>query len=242
MKHPRQALCAIFFSLLFVAANANAETFHFLANKGYFGGLSMGDGYWGNVDYVTPGFNPEGGAGDSVMPAIGLYAYWHAGQFILEGSMEGAGVKNMPSFHIEGVMNITPLGHPNLVNAPLTSDLTPGYPAMVTVQSDQTFQSDYVTGFQSHSFGGYYVKRGQDPSSLFADPLVVGHFNAVIPALPEDWSIVAFERTWSTDIPSGAVVAFSSITSYSAVPLPAPLWLLASSAAGCLGVARRRSL
>lgn len=232
MKIKFKTLHAFLVALVLYADSASAETFHFLANQGYFGGLSMGDGYWGNVDYVTPGFNPQGGASDSVMSYIGLYAYWSGGQFVLDAPMDAAGMKNMTSLHLDGDMNITPLGHPNLLGAPITADLTFGYPATVTVQSDQTFQSEFVSGFQNRSLGGFYVKRGQDPASLFTDPLVVAHFNSVIPALPDDWSMVAFERTIATDIPSGAVVAYSSLTSYSTVPLPAPLCLLATAGFG----------
>lgn len=179
--------------------SAQADTFSFLANPAYFGGVTNGDGFWGNVDFVTPGFNTAGAASSTNSGANGFYGYINSGGYTVNGNFATPGTKSITSLDGFVDMNLTPVGRPAILHLPYEFHLDSSAPATVTVNPDQTFTAsrtvfdNFSNTYSLETTNGYYLKRGQSPDSMFADPKVVTHLNEVIPALPFNWNIVSFE-------------------------------------------------
>ena len=236
-------------------ANANVVDWTWFSSPALIDRATGLDGFYGTGDDVNGlgGQNPNGAA-SGLFVFDGLGGIQRAAFFtgtatvnyaidfstIADGGF-GTTTAAWLSASITGLVTFPSL---MILNAPYTGALETGFAPQnvntVTVNDDNTFSNDFLlttmpggeTTRQVNLVTGWYLFRGQDPASAFADPDVIAHFNEIIPLLPVDWTAVALEHNAIT-ILNGASAGLMGGTSASfyttaPIPVPAPMILLGS--------------
>lgn len=192
-----------------------------------FVGRSPGaDLHWGTSDDVAlPGRNADGYASYGTLAGGALFFYF-GGSFTTTVDNVTGNV-NFDSYEAANEVSC-PLCAPAFFDLPGTVVLSTGGGAVNSgVVAGFEFAGSYDVVASDGSVyrqvaNGVVLPRGFLPEDVTDDPLLIAHFYAILPALPDNWSLVAVESAELNVIagPNLGLAGVHSATYYQVVPIP----------------------